>query len=99
MTSTMLWAGDDKSKDRAKKTHCSYTGKVLDAENAEALTGATVKIVELDQTVYVDFNGNFLIENVPVGTYTLEVSFISYETKTIENFEIRTDSKSRQLFL
>lgn len=92
-------AGDSDKKSKTEKRTCSYTGAVLDAENAEALTGATIKIVELDREVFADFDGNFTLENIPEGTYTLEISFVSYDTKIIEGFEISPDKKTKRFLL
>lgn len=93
------FAGDSEKKSKSERSICSYTGVVLDAENAEALTGATIKVVELDREVFADFDGNFTLENIPEGTYTLEISFVSYDTKIIEGFEITPDKKSKRFLL
>lgn len=81
-----------------EKTTTTIEGKVLDAENAEALTGATVYFVELDLTVYASFDGSFTIDEIPTGTYTVEVSYISYEPVVYENFEVK-DQMSYKKFL
>jgi len=95
----MAFAGDSEKKSTTEKSTCSYTGVVLDAQNAEALSGATIKVVELDREVFADFDGNFTLENIPEGTYTLEISFVSYETKIVEEFEIRPELKSKRFLL
>jgi hypothetical protein len=92
-------AGDSDKKTKSDKATCSYSGEVLDAENAEALTGATVKLVEIDQEVFADFDGRFTFENIPAGTYTLEISFVSYDTKVVEDFTIEEETKSKRFLL
>ncbi|MCZ4407976.1 carboxypeptidase-like regulatory domain-containing protein [Cryomorphaceae bacterium 1068] len=92
-------AGNSDKKTKSEKATCSYSGKVLDAENAEALTGATVKLVEIDQEVYADFDGEFIFENIPAGTYTLEISFVSYDTKVVQDFTIEEGAKSKRFLL
>lgn len=92
-------AGDSDKKDKSNKAICSYSGKVLDAENAEALTGATVRLVEIDREVFADFDGEFKFENIPAGTYTLEISFVSYETKIVRGFTIEEGAKSKRFLL
>jgi len=87
------FAGNGKDNDKKAPTY-SFQGKVLDGSNAEALTGATIKIVELEKTVYADWRGSFNFENIPSGSYTVEISFVSYSTKTLENFQIDDDVKS-----
>lgn len=92
-------AGDSDKKAKSDKATCSYSGTVLDSENAEALTGATVRLVEVDLEVFADFNGEFTFEAVPVGSYTLEISFVSYNTKVIKNFKITKEAKSQRFLL
>lgn len=75
--SSSVGAGDLGKKNKAEKAMCSYSGQVLDAENAEALTGAAVRLVEIDQEVFAGFDREFTFENIPAGTYTLEISFVS----------------------
>lgn len=69
-------------------------GKVLD-EKGVSLPGATVKLVELNKAVRTDENGNFLFV-APAGTYTLEVSYVSYQTQRLQNVIIREGETSRQ---
>lgn len=80
------------------KGQCTYSGKVLDETNLEALTGAIIRIVELDKVVYADFEGFFSFENIPSGHYTFEVSYVSYGKLTKQNVEIE-ESKSDKRFL
>lgn len=49
------------------------------------LAGASVMLREIKRAVQTDTTGNFLVEHVPPGTYTLMISFVGYEAyhKTI----------------
>jgi len=94
-----LSAGDLGKKNKAEKAKCTYSGQVLDAENAEALTGATVRLVEIDQEVFADFDGEFTFKNIPAGTYTLEISFVSYDTKVVKGFTIEEGVKPKRFLL
>ncbi len=96
---SFAFAGDGSGKNKEKAANCSYTGFVLDAANAEALTGATVKIVELNKQVFTDFDGKFTLAEIPEGEYTLEISFISYDTKVIQSFEIKQESKAKRILI
>jgi len=58
----------------------TLTGQIID-NNGETLTGANVFIRELEKGTATDFDGKFKFENLRTGTYTLEISFISYEKK------------------
>ena len=55
-------------------------GKVID-NSKEGLAGATVVIKGTTTGSSADFDGNYSFDTAP-GTYTLEVSFVGYETKT-----------------
>lgn len=62
----------------------SLSGTVTDAESGETLPGANVLIVQLDRGASTDVDGNFSIGNIPVGTYTVRITFIGYRTFTQE---------------
>ncbi len=53
-------------------------GRVID-ENGLPLPGATVMVPELSKGAVTDFNGGFLIRDIPDGSYSLKVSYIGYE--------------------
>ncbi len=54
-------------------------GNVSDAAH-HYLAGASVLIRELKKGVQTKTSGDFLVENIRPGTYTVEVSFVGYET-------------------
>lgn len=62
-------------------------GVVFDKESEYTLPGASIALISVDPVIGVSTNpnGNFEIENVPVGRHTLQVSFIGYETVTLPN--------------
>ncbi len=57
-------------------------GKVLDGDSPDPLAGATVALQGTNKGAIAKANGEFVIENVADGTYTLVVSFVSYKTLT-----------------
>lgn len=62
----------------------SITGVITDKEfNDEPLPQANVVIKGTEKGTVTDFDGLFSIEKIDDGNYTLEVSFIGYETKNI----------------
>jgi TonB-dependent receptor len=61
----------------------SIKGTVKDAITGEGVIGANVFIKGTTQGSSADINGDFEIQRVSVGTYTLIVSFISYKTDTL----------------
>ncbi|GAA4778770.1 TonB-dependent receptor [Olivibacter ginsenosidimutans] len=69
----------------------SITGQVKDQSGAP-LPGANVTLIELQKTVSTDEEGNFRL-SVPPGTYTLEVSYVSYESQRRESIQITENQK------
>ena len=59
-----------------------FIGRILDAETGEQLIGADVIIEGTDLGAATDENGHFVISYVPVGTYTVIASYISYNPLT-----------------
>ena len=62
-------------------------GVILDAQAAYELIGATIQLVGSDpiKGAIADVNGEFRIENVPVGRQTFAVTYIGYKSITIPN--------------
>ncbi|TXK38138.1 TonB-dependent receptor plug domain-containing protein [Pontibacter qinzhouensis] len=60
-------------------------GRIIDKESQEPLPGATVAIYSLSPAVgtTTDLDGNFRLEQVPVGRHTLRISFMGYEEQVL----------------
>ena len=63
-------------------------GKVFDLEDGSPLIGATVRINYNNLGATTNFDGEFMIDNVKAGKYTLSVSYIGYLEKKID-IEVR----------
>ncbi len=70
-------------------------GKVTDAATGEAIVGANVQLVGTYLGAATDGDGTFLILQIPPGTYTLEVSFLGYQTRKISNISVNIDLTSK----
>ncbi len=66
-------------------------GSVVDDKTKEALVGATIVIVGTNYGAVTNVDGNYIILNVPPGTYSLRSSFISYQNVTISNVKVSED--------
>lgn len=66
-------------------------GKITDAATGEPLIGANVFIEGTSQGAATDFNGNYVILNVPPGVYTVRISYIGYETNIVNGIRIIVD--------
>ncbi len=66
-------------------TNVSYQlkGRITD-ENGNLLVGASVVLENTLQGCTTDSYGNFLLNKVKSGVYTLSVSFVGYEKKSLE---------------
>lgn len=66
------------------------TGKVSDAYFSDPLPGAIVRIPDLNVGVETDLDGNYEIKGIKAGTYTVEVSYVGYNTKQISGVIVRS---------
>ena len=67
--------------------------KVLDEENAlEPLAFAQVLVRETAKEYLLDANGSLVLKLRP-GTYTIELKFLGYQTKVLENIEVMSGEK------
>lgn len=65
------------------------TGKVID-DRGEPLAGANIKVVGGTQSAQSSVDGSYVIVTAP-GTYTLEISFIGYQTQKITKIVVEDD--------
>ena len=66
------------------------TGKVIDVNTGQALSGANVSIEGTKFGAATNTDGEFLIKNIPPGTYNLRITFIGY-TSAQKSFSISRD--------
>ncbi|MDP3583252.1 MAG: carboxypeptidase-like regulatory domain-containing protein, partial [Ignavibacteria bacterium] len=76
----------------------TLTGKVIN-EKGQPVFGASVLIVGTVRGASADETGNFEIKNLPEGTYSVQVSAISYEKKTVSNILINESTKAITIVL
>jgi hypothetical protein len=74
-------------------TSVSISGKVIDLNTGEALAGVEIAIEGSSKKVRTDFDGNFKIDNLNPGEYSLIASYISYNKSLVEKLEV---AKSNQ---
>ncbi len=67
----------------------SIAGRVIDAATGEGLPGVNVFLVGTTLGASTDIDGNYRIDNIPIGFYTLQASFIGYRTATVDSVEVR----------
>jgi outer membrane receptor protein involved in Fe transport len=77
------------------------TGTIVDAENSKPVEFATIALINstgktVDGTV-TDEKGRFTLTRVANGTYTLNISFIGYETKELKQVALSANDQSANL--
>lgn len=77
-------------------------GKIIDKSLEEALWGATVMLEGTTTGVITDEDGNYILENLPAGNFTVVASYVGYSpikkevtisegSESMVNFELNAD--------
>ena len=66
-------------------------GEVVDAETLSPLPGANLILLATSLGAVSNADGDFIIPQVPVGTYALEGRFVGYEHQIITDLIVRPD--------
>ncbi|MEI6019502.1 MAG: TonB-dependent receptor [Bacteroidota bacterium] len=70
------------------------SGTIVDSKTGETLLGATVLIEGSNKGAAADFDGKFVINNVPAGKVNLIISYVSYTTKKIMDVKVTANESS-----
>jgi len=76
----------------------SIGGRITDVKSGSPLVGAVIKIDGSNMGAVADDNGEYVILNVDVGSYTLLCSYIGYETKKLTSVRVSVDQKTKVNF-
>jgi len=77
----------------AQKTG-SISGTILEKNTQLSLPGAIIKLAGTSLGTASDSNGRFRILNIPVKTYNLEISSISFKTVTLYNVVVNSGNEN-----
>ena len=78
----------------------TLSGKVIDSQTGEPLTGANVVISGTNLGGSTDVSGDFIIYNIPDGNYIVRASMIGYQTVAVTGVSIsRTMGAKQTLYL
>jgi hemoglobin/transferrin/lactoferrin receptor protein len=69
----------------------SLSGKITNRENAQGINGVNIIIVEINKGTSTNEAGEFLLNNIPAGTYFLDVSCIGFKKEQLQ-ISIHKDS-------
>ncbi|WP_175636364.1 SusC/RagA family TonB-linked outer membrane protein [Pedobacter ghigonis] len=70
----------------------TISGKVVD-EKGDPLPGASILVKELNKVAQTNPDGSFKL-SVPTGTYTIQISFISYTTVTLGKVQVKASENA-----
>jgi len=87
ITTYVFFAFPAKAQKRSERF--SLSGKITDTSGAP-LQGASVYIADLKKGSVADVNGNYQINNIPGGTYEVEIKYIGYKT-ILQNIYFNSD--------
>lgn len=69
----------------------TISGIVKDSTNKEELPGAVIFIAGTTQGTSANLDGAFELKNITPGTYTVQIQFFGYKTKSIPNIQVYAD--------
>ena len=58
----------------------TFKGHIIDSETQQPVAGATIYFPQLEKGTVTDLDGNFLLKNLPNGSYKLLISSIGYSS-------------------
>lgn len=67
----------------------TISGIVIEAESGMTTIGANILIVENGQGTSTDLDGKYLIKGIEEGVYTVECSYLGFETQKFENITVK----------
>lgn len=79
---------DKDVKDTESTNIVNISGKIFDLSTGEALTGATITVLDSETATLSGFDGDFLIAIPEKDSYSLRIEFVSYQKKIIRNITI-----------
>jgi|GEM_PF-325781 len=78
---TPVWGG----------TSGKICGGVVDASDESLMASANIEIIDTKMGAASDFEGYYVILNVPPGMYTLRASFVGYQPILVEGVQVTAD--------
>ena len=76
----------------------SLTGTITNAETQHPLDGAFIKIQDTDFFTVTDKNGYFTINDIPVGSYNVNISMLGYSHLSKANINIHSNRNTPVYF-
>jgi hypothetical protein len=67
-------------------------GKVYDADTRQPIIGANIILLNSDpfKGTTTDFDGNFVLQDVPIGRASIQITFLGFEPKILPNLVVNS---------
>ena len=80
----------------------TISGTVIDKGSGTAMEYSNVAIYRMNDSTLIDGTvsneqGHFVLKNIPLGTYYVEVNFVGYKKRTLEPLQVTRDNKKVNL--
>ena len=75
------------------------TGSIVDKETHQPIEGVNFFITNTGQGTTSDQSGSVIINNIPVGSYTVQVSMMGYSAIVRPNININTNKTTQLNFM
>lgn len=69
-------------------------GAVIDSDTRQPLQGANLVLVDTDLGAVTDSLGQFVIADVPIGRYQLQVSYLGYQSQILQEVLVESGKES-----
>src|SRR5882757_4567194 len=66
----------------------SIKGKLYDKATKQTIAGASIALKEIKKGTLADTTGTFTLDNIPEGNYSMVISLIGYQEKTINDVHV-----------
>ena len=73
----------------------TLSGTLVDGETGETLICANVLVTELTQGTTTDLDGRYTITGIPAGDYSVQLSYIGFQTVTVNAVTISAGEVTR----
>jgi hypothetical protein len=80
---------------KQKLANQAIIGEVIDAATNEPLMDVRIIVVGTNTGTRSDYDGKFRLENLPVGTYTIEATMISYQTLQLQGIKVKPNQPTK----
>ena len=81
----------------ANAQQTSIHGKVL-SNTGKPIENANVSVLNTTYGAYTNENGQFILENIPFGNYTLKISYVGYNSKEV-NITVKNNTNIPNIIL